>query len=357
MEDKKVFSGQKFEFKDSGPQETGEFRAVFATLNVVDKDGDITLPGAFQDGQPVRISSWMHDWDSLPVGKGVIHADQSEAWVDGQFFLDTESGREHYKTIKALGDLVEWSYGFSIEKYSFQNQPTDVPNSEGQVRVLEKLDVIEVSPVMLGAGIGTRTTAIKAALASHSTPTTDAAWDGPANEARVRSGEDAAYYRRIYAWRDPEGDEGVKSSYRFIHHMVSADGEPGAANVRACQTGIGVLNGGRGGTTIPDADRQGVYNHLARHLRDADLEPPELKGMKVGARHSAHDIDDIQAAHDALVRLGAKCQVDNGENASESEDNGKGETESDRKPLSASSRLRKRVDILSIAYLDNKREN
>ena len=41
--------------------------------------------------------------------------------------------------------------------------------------------------------------------------------------------------------------------------------------------GIGVLNGGRGGTTIPDADRQGVWNHLAKHLRDADLTPPELK--------------------------------------------------------------------------------
>jgi len=134
---------------------------------------------------------------------------------------------------------------------------------------------------MLGAGIGTRTTAIKTgvkgAIASHSTPTTDAAWDGPANEARVRSGESEAYYRRIYAWRDPDGEPDVKASYRFIHHMVSTDGEPGAANIRACQTGIGVLNGARGGTTIPDADRRGVYNHLARHLRDADVEPPELK--------------------------------------------------------------------------------
>jgi HK97 family phage prohead protease len=60
---------------------------------------------------------------------------------------------------------------------------------------------------------------------------------------------------------------------------VSSDGIVGAANIKACQAGIGVLNGGRGGTTIPDADRQGVYNHLAAHIKDADLTPPELKAF------------------------------------------------------------------------------
>ena len=121
---------------------------------------------------------------------------------------------------------------------------------------------------------------MKAALPAHGTATTDAAWDGPANAARAESGRDAAYYKRIYAWQDPEGDPTVKATYRFIHHMVAGDGTPGAANIRSCQTGIGVLNGGRGGTTIPDADRRGVYNHLARHLRDADVEPPELKAIE-----------------------------------------------------------------------------
>jgi len=120
---------------------------------------------------------------------------------------------------------------------------------------------------------------LKAALPSHSTDTTDEAWSGPDNAARARSGEAAAYYKKIYAWQDPEGDPAVKSTYKFIHHQVAADGAPGAANIRGCQTAIGVLNGGRGGTTIPDADRRGVWNHLAKHLRDADVEPPELKSV------------------------------------------------------------------------------
>lgn len=120
------------------------------------------------------------------------------------------------------------------------------------------------------------------AVAVHHTPTSDGAWDGPANEARAKSGEDEDYYRNIFAWQDPGGDPGAKASWRFIHHEVSEDGTPGAANLRACSTGIGVLNGGRGGTTIPAADRQGVYEHLAAHLRDAEREVPELTALEGG---------------------------------------------------------------------------
>lgn len=256
--------------------ETGEFTAEFATLEVIDHDNDVTRPGAFHDGQETLVEPWNHNYGDLPVGKGTIHEQDHKAVIEGKFFLDTQSGLEHYRVVKALGPIQEWSYTFQIEQASqgvFEDQP---------VQFLEGLDVWGVAPVTRGAGIDTRTTSIKnqkRACPVHSTDTTDASWDGPANESRAMSGENAAYYRRIFAWQDPEGDPAVKSTWRFIHHMVGGGGEPGAANVRACQTGIGVLNGGRGGTTIPDADRQGVWNHLAKHLRDADLEPPELKAL------------------------------------------------------------------------------
>jgi hypothetical protein len=254
----------------------GEFTAEFATLNVIDHDRDVTRPGAFHDGQETLIEPWNHNYGELPVGKGVIHEKDNKAVVEGKFFLDTQAGLDHYRVVKALGPLQEWSYTFEVEKASFgQFEDQDV-------QFLEGLDVWGVAPVTRGAGIDTRTTDIKGekkAIPSHTTATSDAAWDGPANETRVRSGENAAYYRKIYAWQDAEGDPTVKSSWRFIHHQVASGGEPGAANIRACQSAIGVLNGGRGGTTIPDADRQGVWNHLAKHLRDADLEPPELKSL------------------------------------------------------------------------------
>jgi hypothetical protein len=284
---KKTYRG-RIEFKQDADT-TGEFRAEFATLNVIDHDGDVTVPGAFHDSQETLIEAWNHNYGVLPVGRGVIHEDEDKAIIEGRFFLDTQSGLEHYKVVKELGELQEWSYTFEIEDSGYGEF------DDQDVQFLRKLDVWGVAPVQRGAGIDTRTTDIKGRkgpLGSHSTATTDAAWDGPANEARARSGEDLAYYRRIYAWRDPEGDEMTKSTYRFIHHVVAEGGAPGAANVRGCQSAIGVLNGGRGGTTIPDADRKGVWNHLAAHLRDADLEPPELKALDSAGNGAADGAGD-----------------------------------------------------------------
>lgn len=118
------------------------------------------------------------------------------------------------------------------------------------------------------------------AIAVHHTDTTDAAWDGPANKARIPGDASASVLRSAFAWIDSESDPETTQAYKFIHHMVAGDGSVGAANIVACQAGVGVLNGARLGTTIPDADRPGVFRHLAAHLRDAGVEPPELKSFQ-----------------------------------------------------------------------------
>lgn len=118
------------------------------------------------------------------------------------------------------------------------------------------------------------------AIPPHKTATTDAAWDGPAAKANLKNDGDEAYYRKAFAWQDSKGDPKTKAAYKFIHHMVSSSGDVGAANTTGCSAGIGVLNGGRGGTTIPDGDRQGVYNHLAKHIRDAGKDAPKLASWK-----------------------------------------------------------------------------
>ena len=115
------------------------------------------------------------------------------------------------------------------------------------------------------------------AIAIHHTDTSDGPWDGPKNKANLKNGQDFDYYKKAFAWRDPQGDESNKSTYKFIHHEVSAGGDIGAANIKGCQSGIGVLNGAMGGANIPDGDRQGVWDHLAAHLKDAEVEPAELK--------------------------------------------------------------------------------
>jgi HK97 family phage prohead protease len=117
------------------------------------------------------------------------------------------------------------------------------------------------------------------AIRSHSTETTDAAWDAAAVRRNIPEDATEAFYRRVFAYQDPDGDPDVMSTYSYPHHMVTTAGEVGAANTRACSNGIAALNGGRGGHSLSAEDRRGVWSHLARHLRDADMEPPELREL------------------------------------------------------------------------------
>ncbi len=145
----------RVEIKDA---EKGIVRAAFATLESKDKDNDYTLPGAFGK-QQVLVSSYGHgSWmGKLPVGKGTISEKDGEAVADLQFFMSTQHGREHFEVVKETGDLQEWSYGFDVKK---TGEITEDLREKGVVRVLEKLKVHEVSPVLKGAG-DTRTLAVK----------------------------------------------------------------------------------------------------------------------------------------------------------------------------------------------------
>lgn len=275
----------RVEIKDA---DKGEVRAVFSTFNAIDSDNDVTLPGAFDDGAPVRISAYGHtSWNgALPVGKGVIRQTDEGAVLEGQFFMNTAHGRDTFATVKELSEagLQEWSYGFDITS----SEPGEW-DGKG-VRLLKKVKVHEVSPVLLGAGVNTRTLSAKSAkppaaptrkraMAPHDTPVVTRSWDGPRTVSGIADDARPSELRTVYAWVDPDGDPEVKGSYKFPHHH----GVGGPANVRACLAGIAILNGGRGGTSIPDADREGVYKHLAAHLRDADREVPELREQPGGA--------------------------------------------------------------------------
>lgn len=145
------------EFKADGAP--GSFRATFSLFNTKDLDGDVTLPGAFDVGAPVRLAAFGHDWYSPPIGVGVIGADDQRAWIDGQFNLNMQSGRDTYESVKALGALQQWSYGYDVVEAS-------ADQFEGErVQLLKKLTVHEVSPVMLGAQPLTSTDQIKGAKA------------------------------------------------------------------------------------------------------------------------------------------------------------------------------------------------
>lgn len=144
----------RVEIKD---ETKGEVEAVFATLNVVDKDNDVTLKGAFQEGATVVISAYNHkSWEgALPVGTGTIHEVGEQVVMKGRFFLNTQAGRDHFEVVKELGAKQEWSYGFNVADSS----PGE--HDGKSVRMLKRMEVHEVSPVLRGAGVGTTTTYAK----------------------------------------------------------------------------------------------------------------------------------------------------------------------------------------------------
>lgn len=155
------------------------------------------------------------------------------------------------------------------------------------------------------------------AIAVHHTATSNKAWDGPKNEANLKNDQSGKFHL-AYAWYDPDADDpdgdgwpDAKSAYKFIHHEVSSDGSIGAANIKACITGIAVLNGARGGTNIPDQDKKGVYNHLAAHIRDAGGEPPELKGNNLYIDYRSYPFIEVRANQEGTGEIVGHAAVFN----------------------------------------------
>lgn len=140
----------------------GIISGVFATFDVIDRDGDVHRKGCFTEGAKVVISAYGHkSWDGeLPVGIGSIHEQGNEARFEAKFLLDTPHGLATWQTIKALSDegLQEWSYSLydvEAERGQFQGKSVRYINKVGLVK--------EVSPTLMGAGINTRTLEAKSA--------------------------------------------------------------------------------------------------------------------------------------------------------------------------------------------------
>lgn len=192
----------EFEWKDAS---RGTFRARFASTNVVDHDKDVTFPGAFPAGKAVAISAYQHtSWGgALPVGKGVVGQDDAKAWVDGEFFTQTPHGLATYQTVKAMGALQEWSYGYDVLEASYDEER--LKEFPGAIRGLVKVDVHEVSPVLLGAGIDTETEAIKAAKAAAKQAAESDLDDDP---AALCQAVDAALDEALAAHAGGEDDQG-----------------------------------------------------------------------------------------------------------------------------------------------------
>lgn len=164
MSSTKVKDLRDFEVKEVGG--LGILSAVFATFDTgPDSDGDVYAPGAFEDGAQVPMSAWNHSSNigsAPPIGAGTIRTSATVALFEARLFLGTSAGRDHYEVIKELGalGLGQWSYGYDI-----LDAAPGVWRGQ-RVRVLKRMLVHEVSPVLRAAGNNTHTTEVRSAALS-----------------------------------------------------------------------------------------------------------------------------------------------------------------------------------------------
>ena len=140
--------------QDVTTSDEGKVRAVVATFDVVDNDGEVILAGAIPDGMKVTASSYNHDTvnnqllgmgmpDAPPVAKGVIRIEGSKAVAYLDYFMETTRGREAFLTIKAMGRDQAWS--FAYRKLAVQK-----PNAEWQAKGARLL-LVKLGPLLDGA--------------------------------------------------------------------------------------------------------------------------------------------------------------------------------------------------------------
>jgi HK97 family phage prohead protease len=258
----------------------GSLQATFSTFGTVDRDGDVTLPSAFQDGAAVPMV-WSHDWHR-PIGRGTIRVLPDRAVFDGAFFTKTAWGRDAYETVKEMGDLQDYSYGFQIL------DSAGGTHDGAPVRVLKSLQVFEVSPVLVGAGIGTGTDHIKA---------DDALEDKPfeaEHSCRLHPPDRYDRFRRV---NNDRQHDGKRIDVIYGHPRSGGGWEQQALRL---PTSAWDAAAARSYCASQDGAFEPAKSH--DHLLIADL-VAELGEVKVGRRFSSASRREIQAAIDALAAL------------------------------------------------------
>lgn len=143
-------------------EESGQGLARLADLSAVDHDGDTYTAGAFawkEGGEQWAPILPAHNRRATPLGKTRVFERDTVAYAEIHLNLDTIGGKDWHSVLKfdlSKGKPAqEWSYGFDVLDYALEQRAGE------RVRVLKRLDVHEVSPVIRGAGAGTATLSMK----------------------------------------------------------------------------------------------------------------------------------------------------------------------------------------------------
>lgn len=124
--------------------EAGTAKFIFAREGELDKDGDMFAPGSIRpEAEKIAMVSWQHSRNSLPVAAGTMSRDGNDVVAD-VLFLDTQAAQDTRAYLKAMGDSAQFSFGFRVHDYGFDD---NVPGI-----IWKDVSVYELSPVFVGAG-------------------------------------------------------------------------------------------------------------------------------------------------------------------------------------------------------------
>lgn len=147
-------------------KDSGEFEGYGSTFGGdPDAYGDVIAEGAYSDSLAAHKAKgtmpklfWQHNADE-PIGKWTdAIEDDHGLLMRGKLNMDVQRGREAYALLKA-GDIDGLSIGYRIKEYSV--------DTDTGIWTLEKLDLIEVSIVSVGANENAVVQSVKAAKAVH----------------------------------------------------------------------------------------------------------------------------------------------------------------------------------------------
>lgn len=147
-------------------KDTGEFEGYGSTFGgEPDAYGDVIAEGAYVESLAAHKAKgtmpklfWQHN-PGEPIGKWLGAKEDSHGLLlQGKLNMDVQRGREAHALLKA-GDIDGLSIGYRIKEYSV--------DTDSGVWTLEKLDLVEVSIVSVGANENAVVQSVKAAKAAH----------------------------------------------------------------------------------------------------------------------------------------------------------------------------------------------
>jgi hypothetical protein len=137
----------------------GKVVATLARLGVRDRDGDILRKGLVGTGQLVAIKP-QHKWDHVDLGVAKVYETAHDTLeADMEFNLAIPAAKDWFEAIKfshARGRRQQYSFGFEVME--FERGMLDGKS----IRYLNRIELAEASPVLIGASVGSETLRVKA---------------------------------------------------------------------------------------------------------------------------------------------------------------------------------------------------